>query len=59
MRTMGLQPKKGEVEAMIAEVDADGSGSIDFEEFVGLMSSKIGNRGRIPSRCRWNRTLRQ
>ena len=23
MRAMGLQPKKGEVEAMIAEVDAD------------------------------------
>ena len=45
MRAMGLQPKKGEVEAMIAEVDADGSGSIDFEEFVGLMSSKIGGVG--------------
>ena len=41
-RAMGLQPKKGEVEAMIAEVDADASGSVDFEEFVGLMSSKIG-----------------
>ena len=45
MRAMGLQPKKGEVEAMIAEVDADGSGSIDFEEFVSLMSSKIGAVG--------------
>lgn len=29
---------------MIAEVDKDGSGSIDFDEFVYMMTSKIGER---------------
>ena len=43
MRAMGLEPKRGEVEAMIAEVDEDGSGTIDYEEFVQLMAKKMGS----------------
>lgn len=30
-----------EVEAMIAEIDEDGSGEIDFPEFVAVMSRKV------------------
>lgn len=29
---------------MIAEVDKDGSGAIDFDEFAYMMTAKIGER---------------
>lgn len=29
---------------MIAEVDKDGSGTIDFDEFVDMMTDKMGER---------------
>ncbi|KAF3778079.1 Caltractin [Nymphaea thermarum] len=29
---------------MIADVDKDGSGAIDFDEFVHMMTAKIGER---------------
>lgn len=29
---------------MIAEVDKDGSGAIDFDEFVHMMTAKFGER---------------
>ena len=31
MRALGFEPKKEEVRKMIAEVDKDGSGTIDFD----------------------------
>ena len=43
MRNLGQNPKETELEDMIAEVDADGSGSIDFDEFVGLMAKHMKN----------------
>ena len=44
MRALGFEPKKEEIRKMIAEVDKDGSGTIDFEEFLGLMTSKMCER---------------
>eukprot|EP01006_Ploeotia_vitrea_P008089 TRINITY_DN19081_c0_g1_i1.p1 TRINITY_DN19081_c0_g1~~TRINITY_DN19081_c0_g1_i1.p1 ORF type:complete len:174 (+),score=22.79 TRINITY_DN19081_c0_g1_i1:31-552(+) len=38
MRSLGMTPTDEEVEAMINEVDVDGSGAIDFQEFLALMS---------------------
>lgn len=43
MRRMGLTPTPGELKRMIAEVDADGTGSVDFSEFVTLMVRKVNN----------------
>ena len=37
MRTLGQNPTEAELNDMIKEVDVDGNGEIDFEEFVGLM----------------------
>jgi calmodulin len=41
METLGLRPTDDELDAMMAEVDGDGSGDIDFEEFVYVMSRKV------------------
>ena len=44
MRALGFEPKKEEIQKMIAEVDIDGSGRIQYEDFVKLMTVKIMNR---------------
>ena len=31
---LGFEPKKEEVKKMIADIDKDGNGTIDFEEFL-------------------------
>ena len=41
MRSLGQNPSDADVAAMIAEVDDDGSGAIEFEEFAILMARKI------------------
>ncbi|KAL5058362.1 hypothetical protein RYX36_029966 [Vicia faba] len=33
-----------QIEQMIADVDKDGSGSIDYDEFEHMMTAKIGER---------------
>mmetsp|Transcript_17729 Transcript_17729/g.38212 ORF Transcript_17729/g.38212 Transcript_17729/m.38212 type:complete len:92 (+) Transcript_17729:58-333(+) len=37
MQSLGRDPQPGELEAMIAEVDDDGSGEIEFPEFIKLL----------------------
>mmetsp|Transcript_68931 Transcript_68931/g.183636 ORF Transcript_68931/g.183636 Transcript_68931/m.183636 type:complete len:169 (-) Transcript_68931:67-573(-) len=41
MQSLGRDPQPGELEAMIAEVDDDGSGEIEFPEFIQLLENKI------------------
>lgn len=41
MRSLGQNPTEEELKNMIREVDADGSGTIDFKEFLGLMARKM------------------
>ncbi|KAH7296669.1 hypothetical protein KP509_26G033400 [Ceratopteris richardii] len=36
-----MRVKKSEVEKMLAEVDADGSGEVEYPEFVQIMTSKL------------------
>ncbi len=38
MRSLGHNPTQSELEDMINEVDLDGNGSIDFSEFLAVMS---------------------
>ena len=33
-RALGFEPKKEEIKKMIADIDKDGSGTIDFDEFL-------------------------
>ncbi|PKU85195.1 neo-calmodulin-like [Dendrobium catenatum] len=39
MRSLGINPTVMELQDMISKVDADNSGTIDFEEFLNLMKS--------------------
>jgi centrin-1 len=41
---LGFEPKKEEIKKMIADIDKDGSGTIDFEEFLQMMTAKMGER---------------
>ncbi len=41
MKSWGLQPTQEELEEMMAKADKDGSGSIDFTEFCGLMKERM------------------
>ena len=44
MRSMGQNPTEDELQALVMEVDVNGDGTIDFEEFLGMMekSNKEG-----------------
>jgi Ca2+-binding EF-hand superfamily protein len=45
MRALGFEPKKEEIRKMIADIDKDGTGTIDFEEFLQASApSSWGNR---------------
>ena len=41
MRSLGQNPTEAEIQDMINEVDADGTGTIDFPEFMALMGQRI------------------
>lgn len=41
MGSLGQSPTESELTSMINEVDADGNGSIDFSEFLIMMSRKM------------------
>merc|ERR1712137_1330439 len=40
----GSNPKKEEIAKMITDVDDDGSGTIEYPEFLSMMTQKILNR---------------
>lgn len=44
MRALGFEPKGQEIKKMIADVDKDGSGVIDFPEFLDMMTQKMQER---------------
>ena len=41
MRSLGQNPTKEELQEMINEVDEDGNGTIEFDEFLVMMSKKV------------------
>ncbi|CAL8077348.1 unnamed protein product [Calicophoron daubneyi] len=40
LRKLGLEPTKGEVKAMIKQVDTDNSGTMNFMEFITMVEQK-------------------
>ena len=43
MRSLGQNPTEADLRQMIREVDADGNGTIDFQEFLALMARTAGS----------------
>ncbi|KAK3578512.1 hypothetical protein CHS0354_007765 [Potamilus streckersoni] len=41
MRSLGQNPMESEIQEMVKEVDVDGNGTIDFQEFLDMMSRKL------------------
>ena len=41
LQSLGQKPSENELQDMINEVDVDGSGSVEFAEFVILMTNKV------------------
>jgi len=41
MRSLGQEPTEQELSDMIGEVDVNGNGTIDFEEFLEMMARKM------------------
>ncbi|KAJ3123441.1 calmodulin-like 3 [Physocladia obscura] len=41
MRQFGLDATDGEVHDLVAEIDVDGNGAIEFDEFIDLMARKM------------------
>ena len=41
MAKLGKKPNEAELTDMINEIDADGSGTIDFQEFLSLITKKM------------------
>lgn len=44
MRALGFEPKKEEIKKMIADIDKEGAGTIDFNDFLTLMSQKMAEK---------------
>merc|ERR1711971_577937 len=44
MRALGFEPEPGEIEKMIADVDDDGNGTMEFDDFFRMMEKKILNK---------------
>ncbi|KAJ8470826.1 hypothetical protein OPV22_025169 [Ensete ventricosum] len=41
VKSLGLKPNEAEVRKMMSEIDADGNGTIEFQEFLNLMATKL------------------
>ena len=39
LRAMGQNPTEDELNSLVMEVDIDGNGTIDFEEFIEMMKN--------------------
>ncbi|KAL4648861.1 centrin-2 [Arapaima gigas] len=44
MRALGFEPKKEEIKRMISEVDKEGTGKIDFSDFLTVMTQKMAEK---------------
>ena len=44
MRALGFEPNKDEIKKLIGDFDNDGSGRIDFHEFLDIMITKMSER---------------
>ena len=53
MRALGFEPKKEEIKKMISDIDKDGNGTIDFNEFLEMMTAKMVHCLSVSMALRW------
>jgi len=63
MRCLGQNPSDNEVQEMFAQVDVDGSGEIDFEEFLEIMQTQMnqsngGSDDKKPQGEKWDEAFK-
>merc|ERR1712046_373445 len=53
MRALGFEVKNEELKKMVSDVDNDGNGTIEFGEFLQMMTGKMGEKDtrRTSRRC--------
>ena len=44
MRALGFEVKNEELKKMVSDVDNDGNGTIEFAEFLAMMTGKMGEK---------------
>ena len=44
MTSLGFESKSGAIFQMIADLDSDGNGNLDFAEWLALMTTKMGDK---------------
>ena len=44
MTSLGFESKNGSIFQMLADLDADGSGAIDFGEWLALMTKRVNDK---------------
>ena len=44
MTSLGFESKSGTIFQMIADLDSDGSGTIDFQEWLNLLTKKVSDK---------------
>lgn len=47
MRALGFEPKKEEIKQMIADIDKEGSGTVNFSDFLCMMTQKMVSLTRL------------
>ena len=52
MQSLGFEAKNQTIYQMIADIDKDGNGTIDFDEFLDMMTAKMVSEGYIRLRLR-------
>lgn len=51
MRALGQDPTEDELEAMVEDVDEDGSGTIEVDEFIKMMAKRSKGKPFIYRLC--------
>jgi centrin-1 len=44
MQSLGFEAKNATIYQMISDIDKDGSGAIDFDEFLDMMTAKMSDK---------------